>query len=486
MITPSGIIKGMTIARLFQEFRIGKKSGTLVASRDNETKKIYFRSGEIIYASSNQPADQLGPSLLNAGLITEQQHAAAVEAAHNTGKPLGAVLVERGFLAPNKLVEGAKHQVSKIVTSVLAWIDGKYSLDSQPIPIGEIIPLQLSAGALVLSSADSLDWKTIRKSLPSLNAIMVPGKDGPAHQQGIVLNRDQLDILALADGRRTIEEICAVSEAGDFITLKTLYALCALGILDVGSGKIAEQHAAPAADAASVDGAVSKETILRAFDALESQDYYQILDISRSAEPHEIRKAYFRFAKMYHPDRHTDSDMAELKDQLNTLFINVTEAYNILSREDSREKYTSALGRGVKRYSRGDEVPASQQNTQKTTAMTQFNEGLKQFHLNNFWGAEEAFSWAVKLDPSNAEYVFHHGLALARIPRRRHDAEVLFKQALKMAPSKIDYYMELGTFYSKNGLKAKALATFNDALRRDPNSLKVQEAIKNIGGGPVS
>jgi curved DNA-binding protein CbpA len=486
MIPTSGDIKNMTVARLFQDFRVEKKSGTLVLSRDKETKKFHFRNGEIIYAASNLDEDQLGPALVSSGVITQEQHATAADAARSTGKPLGAMLVERGYLAPKDLVEGAKQQVAKIIASVLPWLDGKFSVDNQSLPLGEVIPLQLSTSSLLLSGMDKLDWKVVRKSLPPLKTVVAPSKDGSAYQQGIELDSGQRTVLAFINGSRTIEEICALSEMGDFTTLKALYALFALRLVDVSSAKAAEQAqtgaAASAAQTDSDDIVVTKDMILHALDSLDLQDYYEMLDIGRSATPLEIKKAYFRYAKRYHPDRHTDSEVSELKEQLGTLFMHITEAYNILSKEETRDTYNLGLGRGIKRYRRTEDVAPTKQDTQKTTAITQFNEGLKQFKAQNFWGAEEAFSWASRLDPANADYVFHHGLALARIPRRRHDAEALFRKALQIAPSKIDFYLELGNFYAKNGLKAKALATFNDALRREPGSIKVQQAIQSMGG----
>jgi len=491
MITPTGDIKSMTVPRLIQELRAEKKTGTLVLSRDKETKKIYFRSGDIIYAASNQDADQLGASLISSSKITSEQHAVAVEAAGNTGKPVTAMLVERGFLSPKDLVDGAKEQVSRILSSVLSWIDGKYVVDNHPLPLGEIVSLQLSTGMLLVSGLAALDWKIIRKSLPPLKTIIAPAKDGSPYLQGIALEQDQQTVLALANGSRTIEEICALSEMGDFTTLKALYVLYALRLVDAGAVKTAEQARAEAAVAAGVqdgqdaeqtDDKVTKEMILHALESLALQDYYQMLDIGRGATAQEIKKAYFRYAKLYHPDRHMDSEMVELKVKLEELFMNITEAYNILSKEDTRKKYNLALASGVKRYRTADQLPSARQQTQKATAASQFNEGLKMFRVQNFWAAEEAFSWAARLDPSNPEYVFQRGLALARMPRRMHDAEDLFNLALKMAPSKVEYYLEIGNFYAKNGLKAKALALFKDALLRDPNSEKLKQAIKNVGG----
>jgi tetratricopeptide (TPR) repeat protein len=101
--------------------------------------------------------------------------------------------------------------------------------------------------------------------------------------------------------------------------------------------------------------------------------------------------------------------------------------------------------------------------------------------MGNFWGADEAFQWALRLDPDNAEYLFQRGLTLARMPRRGHEAEEYYLKAIKLAPKKIDYYLALGNFYEKSGVKAKALSVYQDALKYDPQSEKLKQAIEKAG-----
>ncbi len=487
MIALAGDIEGMTVPWLFQDLRAEKKTGTGVFTRNTEVKKVYIRSGEVIYASSNLDDDQFGSSLVRSGKITAEQRTAAEKAVQKTGKQLGAVLIEHGFITPQDLVAGAKLQVKEIVCSLCLWRDGSYRFDNGTLPLAEIVPLQMNTGGLLYEGLSGADWKIVRKSIPSLKNVLRQTRDIGFLLQGIDLDRDQQTILSFINGERSIEEICGLSEAGDFITLKAIYALIALrlaepiGLKTAGEDKQAAPGTASAGEQASepAEIIVTRELIERAFSDLASQNYYEMLGIGRNATAQQIKKSYFRLAKVYHPDRHANTGLVDMKPMLETLFVCINEAYNVLAVDDKRDQYDKDLARGTTKQ-RAEERTEQKQDSQKGNAAAQFNEGVKQLHAQNFWGAEEAFRWAMRLDPSNHNYIFHMGLALSNMPRRRHEAEEKFQKAIHMAPSKIEYYLELGKLYAKSGLRSKALSLYQDALKRVPNSEKIKQAIAHV------
>ncbi|CEJ43138.1 J domain-containing protein [Umezakia ovalisporum] len=67
--------------------------------------------------------------------------------------------------------------------------------------------------------------------------------------------------------------------------------------------------------------------------ATDFKDYYAILGISKIASPEEIKQAFRKLARKYHPDVNPGNKQAEAK------FKEVNEAYEVLSDVDKRKKY---------------------------------------------------------------------------------------------------------------------------------------------------
>ncbi|NAS22563.1 molecular chaperone DnaJ [Herbidospora sp. NEAU-GS84] len=88
------------------------------------------------------------------------------------------------------------------------------------------------------------------------------------------------------------------------------------------------------------------------------KDYYGVLGVPKTATPEEIKKAYRKLARQYHPDANKGNKETEEK------FKEVSEAYDILSDTKRRKEYDEArslFGSGLGGYGRGGRPGQGQQ-----------------------------------------------------------------------------------------------------------------------------
>ncbi|MDT8306113.1 MAG: J domain-containing protein [Anaerolineae bacterium] len=83
---------------------------------------------------------------------------------------------------------------------------------------------------------------------------------------------------------------------------------------------------------------------------MEVKDYYDVLGVSRSADQKEIRQAFRKLARLYHPDVNPGDRAAEER------FKEINEAYEVLSDPEKREKYDQ-FGAQWRQYERAGGRP---------------------------------------------------------------------------------------------------------------------------------
>ena len=104
---------------------------------------------------------------------------------------------------------------------------------------------------------------------------------------------------------------------------------------------------------------------------MKYKDYYEVLGVEREADPADIKRAYKRLARKYHPDVSTEQDAEER-------FKEVGEAYDVLRDKDKRATYDN-LGNG---WHSGDEFSPPPGWQFKTNAGDGF--GGEKFDFSDF------------------------------------------------------------------------------------------------------
>jgi hypothetical protein len=208
------------------------KTGVLLVRNGTVTKTLHFKKGVVVFATSNLPDERFGEMLLREGKIDQAQFEAASRQV-TRGKRLGKILVELQYLSPKDLWSEVRHQVQEIAYSILGWDSGSFQFFEGEERTGENITTTLSVPELLLEGLRRLkDAKAFEQKMPTKDLVFE--RVLPAQRpQGLQFEEYEKHVFKLVDGNRSVQEICDLSEIGEFETLKTLYVFFCIGFLHV-------------------------------------------------------------------------------------------------------------------------------------------------------------------------------------------------------------------------------------------------------------
>jgi len=518
-----GRLSETRLPTLLRALQHAQATGALTVTRNDQTKVIYFKSGDIVFASSRYEDERLGELLLKWGKITFAQYETSVRLLKETKKQQGTILVEEGFLTPKELFQAVIGQVKEIIFSLFTWLDGDYEFVMQALPSEEVIPLRMSSGALIYEGIRRInDFSRLCRLLPPLDTVVTMSTRPRDLFQTVAIRRDEQQLLLLIDGVRTIRELVYEATLPSLRAFQMIYFLLAAGIIQVNTeeepgertvvfrsniqselkANIPEMISRKKQEELDLSGgelfelpedeklASSPDAITRAYETLAGKDHYEVLGVSREASSIVIKKAYFRLAKAYHPDRHHEPGMEALNEALEVLFDRLTEAYGVLSRLQSRRQYDESQApqrnppsEAKPDKAKPDEVKPMEAKQPAQLAAEQCRRGEAALLAGDIKDAINCLESATRQDGSNARYHALLGQALTSVPERRKEAESELKRAIELESSNADYYVILGLLYLKRKSMGKALVQFEEALRWDPHSARAKEQVEKLKKG---
>jgi curved DNA-binding protein CbpA len=94
----------------------------------------------------------------------------------------------------------------------------------------------------------------------------------------------------------------------------------------------------------SLDLSVELQERIFDYEARLESSYHDLLGVTRAAEGRDIKRAYFRLSKDFHPDRYFRRNIGDFGPRLDRIFKKVAEAYELLSDPTTRKEIEMSLG----------------------------------------------------------------------------------------------------------------------------------------------
>jgi curved DNA-binding protein CbpA len=149
---------------------------------------------------------------------------------------------------------------------------------------------------------------------------------------------------------------------------------------------------------------------------LERLDYFEVLRLPSTAGADEVKAAYYRESRTYHPDRYAALPSPQLRDLIARIYRRVNEAYTVLRDDTKRQRYLADVTgpeRASKlRFTEAEEVAVKDE--QKRKIEEQFGRtpngrklyaaALKDVEAKRWDSAERSLKAALMYEPDNARF----------------------------------------------------------------------------------
>jgi hypothetical protein len=340
------IVRGVSdAALLLAQLYARQTTGRLAFRRADIEKVVYFDQGRPVFAASSEHGDRMGELLVREGKITASQYERCQSIATTSGRRMGEILVDVGYLKRRELLPAVRHHVEDIIFSIFAWDHGHYHVMIDTAASAERIRLSRHAASLILEGIRrKLDRTTLESLIgPSSTVVEVRDRD---RLSGIIslgdLAPEERAALAAFDGQADLAHVARTAGVDLADLLPLAWALCVLGLATARRSEV-ELPDETTALVGETDLTIDRERVHARWQLVAEADYFALLGVRRDATAFEVRRAYQAARRDFAADCFPTDLQRELAHELDDIAHVLDEAFRVLRDDRLRNTYLANL-----------------------------------------------------------------------------------------------------------------------------------------------
>jgi len=332
---------------------------------------------------------------------------------------------------------------------------------------------------------------------------------------------DEFFLYSRIDGQTTVKELCTRSGLGRDATIEALERLADVGLVEVPgyepqpSGPD-ESRSQPVDEEDSADesgdgldlsylptppesfdfpedlldldvplGDRKRREVICIHDHLDDLDHFEFFGVGRDADRGEIKRAYFKLSKRFHPDKHFRKELGPYNDMLERIFQQITKAHRILSDPKRRQTYEASLEDAGSEETSGSEhgagaTPMSHDEVESDTAGAS-DSGTKKRNAafaqlvrrakssarsGDYEETTEHFRKALSLK-RDADVALQAAQLLKQTRQHREEALLFARAAIRIDDDHVEARMLLGDVLEEMGRTEEAMAVYREVRQLD-------------------
>lgn len=312
-----------------------RRSGELTVRRATESanieKHVYFERGQVVFASSSQPEDRIGETLVRYNKLSREQ----LEQFFSQlppGHRLGKALVDSGILSDRELLNYVTLQFIDIIYSLFTWKEGSYQFTSGENNAPDELKLKFSTPTIILEGMRRVnDFELVRRGIGSASKALHTTSAGRSKIQAIAFNPLELNLMNMAKEPVDLLRVLVNCKERPEKVLQSIYGLLVIGMLEqidesqpTSNAEVVQQPTPlfAGSDVTTADVEVMRNRII-------SRDPRVILGVQPQNNINEVYDVYLKLATKFHPDKFVNVPK-QLKTELEQIFNAINESYNFI------------------------------------------------------------------------------------------------------------------------------------------------------------
>ncbi len=217
-----GDIATVGISDILMFLNAAKKTGVLFLELEKAKKVFFMVSGEIYIALSTKPEEHLLEMFKKRKKISRMLVDKIQKQAEEENKDINTVILENREISTDVLMQVIRYQLEESIYDLFMEKKGSFSFIDEDPPANTDIFIPISLTNLVMEGARRIDeWSRIRKEIDSMDIVF----EKASNRKDINLEPDELVVLDIVDGEKTIADIVEASGIDKFEAVHILYGL---------------------------------------------------------------------------------------------------------------------------------------------------------------------------------------------------------------------------------------------------------------------
>jgi len=429
-------------------------SGTLHIESGESKTWVWFDQG--FPAGVNIPNSEvyLGMVMRELGLIDDATFNESLMIMAKTNKLRGQVLLEMGKINQEQLAQALSVQLIRKLTELFNVTSGSYRFaEGETIP-GKMQPFRVHPYPVIYNGIKNC-YQT--EELEIILGDLLAGKacrvsEQFAGRQGLLeLPSDEQADLGLLGEYRSPGEFVKEAKSGETSAMMLLLVLHCCGMLEVAEASSAKAIKPPPAANPPVPRTEKpkpevsekfRQRLKEKVAQIKAEKLLELLQISADATPEQVKSAYLKMTKEFHPDRLPADADPDVKEVMKFVFTKLSEAHQTLIDPNRRKAFLRSSAKQS-----GRSVPADPE-----AALLEYEKARVFINKKNYSQAVKHLQDAHEMDPKNSEYqarFLWFGYVAAKEPKqdKLHEVRLALEEMYRAVPGNFFVNRYLATIY---------------------------------------